>query len=80
MCLPSERAEALQAMTLDENVAMLSTLGLFGFIFSSFSAIGRAYLTFYCNVAVALAAVAILLFAHFPPSGSRLEVKDDGEE
>jgi hypothetical protein len=49
MCLPSERAEALQAMTLVENVAMLSTLGLFGFIFSSFSIIGKAYLTFYCN-------------------------------
>ncbi|CAH0044844.1 unnamed protein product [Clonostachys solani] len=80
MCLPSERAEALQAMTLVENVAMLSTLGLFGFIFSSFSMVGKTYLTFYCNAAVALAAVAVLLFSHFPPPGSKLEVTDESEE
>ncbi|KAF7549532.1 hypothetical protein G7Z17_g6324 [Cylindrodendrum hubeiense] len=63
MCLSSERADALQAMTLVENVAMLSTLGLFGFIFSTFSNIGKAYLTFYCNAAIALAAVAILFLS-----------------
>ncbi|VUC33739.1 unnamed protein product [Clonostachys rosea] len=80
MCLPSERAEALQAMTLVENVAMLSTLGLFGFIFSTFSIVGKAYLTFYCNAAVALAAVAVLLLSHFPPIGSKLEVTDEEEE
>ncbi|KAF3810635.1 hypothetical protein GCG54_00013877 [Colletotrichum gloeosporioides] len=49
MCEPSERADALQAMTLVENIAMLSTLGLFGFIFSSFAAIEKTYLTFFCN-------------------------------
>lgn len=36
-------------MTLVENMAMLSTLGLFGFIFSAFSDHGKAYMTFYCN-------------------------------
>lgn len=49
MCSPSRRSDALQAMTLVENVAMLSTLGVFGYIFSAFSDIGKAYLTFYCN-------------------------------
>lgn len=49
MCAPSERTDALQAMTLVENIAMLSTLGLFGFIFSSFSGIEKADLTFFCN-------------------------------
>ncbi|KAF3764078.1 hypothetical protein M406DRAFT_259543 [Cryphonectria parasitica EP155] len=73
MCPPSERANALQAMTLAENVAMLSTLGLFGFIFSVFSDIGKAYLTFYCNASVALVAVIILLFSHPPPPKSVLD-------
>lgn len=45
----SKRADALQAMTLVENVAMLSTLGVFGFVFSAFSDVGEAHLTFYCN-------------------------------
>jgi hypothetical protein len=54
MCSSAERADALQAMTLVENVAMLLTLGLFGFVFSAFSAIGKAYLTFYCNAVCAL--------------------------
>lgn len=49
MCPASERADALQAMTLVENIAMLSTLGIFGFIFSSFADVGKSYLTFYCN-------------------------------
>ncbi|KAK1854107.1 major facilitator superfamily transporter [Colletotrichum chrysophilum] len=67
MCAPSERTDALQAMTLVENVAMLSTLGLFGFIFSSFAGIEKAYLTFFCNAGVAMAAVAVLLLSSFPP-------------
>jgi MFS family permease len=49
MCPPGKRTEALQAMTLVENIAMLSTLGLFGFVFSAFSQVGQAHLTFYCN-------------------------------
>lgn len=49
MCSASQRADSLQAMTLVENVAMLSTLGIFGSIFAMFSDIGKAYLTFYCN-------------------------------
>ncbi|KAI1340706.1 MFS general substrate transporter [Xylariaceae sp. FL0016] len=67
MCPASERADALQAMTLIENMAMLSTLALFGFIFSAFSDAGKAYATFYCNAAVALVAVAVLCLCRYPP-------------
>ncbi|KAL4792219.1 hypothetical protein BDV19DRAFT_392393 [Aspergillus venezuelensis] len=80
MCRPSERADALQAMTLVENVAMLSTLGLFGLIFSAFADVGKAYLTFYCNAAVAFAAVAILFLSRFPPRGSSIQDAEEGGE
>ncbi|KAL3479135.1 hypothetical protein BJX99DRAFT_255911 [Aspergillus californicus] len=74
MCKPHQRADALQAMTLVENIAMLSTLGLFGLIFSAFADIGKAFLTFYCNAAVAFAAVGVLFLSKFPPE---VEVRDD---
>lgn len=45
----SKRMAALQGMTLVENIAMLSTLGFFGFVYSAFSNYGKPYLTFYCN-------------------------------
>ncbi|KAI1265461.1 major facilitator superfamily domain-containing protein [Xylariaceae sp. FL1019] len=45
----NHKADALQAMTLVEYTASLSTMGLFGFIFSSFADLGKSYLTFYCN-------------------------------
>jgi hypothetical protein len=64
MSSPSERADALQAMTLVENLAMISTLGLFGAIFTVFSNIGKAYLTFFCN------AVGTPLLIYFTTSTS----------
>lgn len=45
----NRKADALQAMTLVEYSATLTTMGLFGFIFSSFADVGKSYLTFYCN-------------------------------
>jgi hypothetical protein len=45
----SQRTDALSAITLVENMARLSTVGLFGFIFSAFAEIGKAYLSFFCN-------------------------------
>lgn len=68
MCRPADRAKALQMMTLLENVALLSTLGLFGFVFSAFSAIGKSYLTFYCNAGVAIVAALVLCFSHVKPT------------
>lgn len=49
MCSDSQRADALNAVTLIENVARLATQGLFGFVFASFAEIGKTYLTFFCN-------------------------------
>ena len=49
MCPSSQRADALNALTLVENVARLSTRGLFGFLFATFASKGVAYLTFFCN-------------------------------
>ncbi|KAI1418782.1 major facilitator superfamily transporter [Xylaria sp. FL1777] len=73
--VPADRkADALQAMTLVEYSASLMTMGLFGFIYSSFAHIGKAYLTFYCNAAVAIVAVLILLFSRFAPPDSEIIV------
>ena len=49
MVAPSQKAAAIQAMTLVELIATFSTLGLFGFLFSWLTDIGKSYLTFYCN-------------------------------
>lgn len=49
MCPESQRADALNAVTLIENVARLATQGLFGFVFASLAEVGKAYATFYCN-------------------------------
>ncbi|KAI0544986.1 hypothetical protein F4679DRAFT_562660 [Xylaria curta] len=75
----NRKADALQAMTLVEHSATLLTMGLFGFIYSSFADIGKPYLTFYCNAAVAIVAVLILLFSRFPPLGSEIVVDAESE-
>lgn len=49
MCTDSQRSDALNAVTLVENIARLSTQGLFGFIFASLAGVGKAYITFFCN-------------------------------
>lgn len=49
MCPHSQRADALNAITLVDNIARLSTLGLFGFVFSTLAEVGKSYLTFFCN-------------------------------
>lgn len=49
MCPDSRRADALNAVTLVENVARLTTQGLFGFVFASLANVGKAYATFFCN-------------------------------
>ena len=49
MCASSQRADALNALTLVENIAILSTQGLFGFVFAFLAERDAAYLTFFCN-------------------------------
>ena len=79
MCPQSQRTDALNAITLVENIARLATLGLFGFVFSALAAVGRSHLTFYCNGAVAIVAMLVLMLSHFPPLDSEL-VDDDAED
>lgn len=80
MCSESSRADALNAVTLVENIARLATQGLFGFVFASLAGVGKAYATFLCNAAVAVLGVGILLFSHFPPVGARVMDGDVEEE
>ncbi|KAL1901006.1 hypothetical protein Sste5346_002070 [Sporothrix stenoceras] len=77
MCPSSQRTDALNAITLVENVARLATLGVFGYIFSALAAIGQSQLTFYCNGAVAVIAMIVLMFSHFPPRDSELIDEDE---
>ncbi|CAK7229637.1 hypothetical protein SBRCBS47491_007318 [Sporothrix bragantina] len=72
MCPSSQRTDALNAITLVENMARLATLGVFGYVFSALADIGKAQLTFYCNGAVAVVAMLVLMFSHFPPRDSEL--------
>ncbi|KAK4031593.1 major facilitator superfamily domain-containing protein [Parachaetomium inaequale] len=72
MCSASRRADALNALTLVENIARLATQGLFGFAFAALAQIGKPHLTFFANAAIALLAAGVLLFSRFPPEGSRL--------
>lgn len=78
MCPDSQRADALNAVTLVENVARLSTQGLFGFVFASLAEAGKAYATFFCNAAIAVIGMGVLLLSNFPPEGSVLV--DDAEQ
>lgn len=80
MCPSSQRADALNAITLVENVARLATQGLFGFVFSALAETGRSYLTFFCNAAVAVVAMGVLLLSRFPPGESELVDEMEGVE
>ncbi|KID82831.1 Major facilitator superfamily transporter [Metarhizium guizhouense ARSEF 977] len=77
MCTDAQRADALNAVTLVENVARLATQGLFGFVFAAFAKMGRAYLTFFCNAAIAVIGMGVLLFSNFPAADCQLVSKDD---
>ncbi|KAK5994368.1 hypothetical protein PT974_04842 [Cladobotryum mycophilum] len=80
MCPESQRADALNAVTLVENIARLATQGLFGFIFASLAGAGKAYVTFYCSAAIAVVGMSVLLFSHFPAQGSTLIDQDDDDD
>ncbi|KAJ4150422.1 hypothetical protein LMH87_011174 [Akanthomyces muscarius] len=81
MCSDSQRADALNAVTLVENIARLSTQGLFGFVFAALANVGKAYATFFCNAAIAVVGMSVLLLSHFPPDGSTIvDSVSEGEE
>lgn len=86
MCSHSQRTDALNAVTLVENIARLATQGLFGFIFSALAETGQAYLTFYVTAAVAMVGMAVLYLSHFPPLDATMVdeeeyvEEDDGQQ
>jgi Major Facilitator Superfamily len=83
MCPASERTDALSAIALVEMVARLSTTFVFGVIFAALAGVGKTYLVFTCNAAVALLGFTILLLSRYPPEGSRrldLKSTDDGTD
>ncbi|KUI57792.1 hypothetical protein VP1G_05077 [Cytospora mali] len=81
MCPHSQRTDALNAVTLVENIARLATQGLFGYIFSALAETGQAYLTFYINAAIAIVAMAVLFLSYFPPLDSTMvDDLDEDEE
>ena len=85
MCPASERTDALSAISFVEMIARLSTTFVFGLIFAAFASVGKTYLVFTCNAAVALLGFGILLLSRFPPEGSRrldatLISNNDGED
>ncbi|KKY15404.1 putative major facilitator superfamily transporter [Diplodia seriata] len=78
MCPASQKADALGAISLVEMVASLSTLSIFGVVFSELAAAGRPQLVFVCNAAVAVAAAVMLVGCRFPPEGSERVGEEDG--
>lgn len=83
MCPPEQRTDALSAISLVELLARLSSVSLFGLIFSAFAEIGRPNLTFTVNAAIAVMGFVLLMFCRFPPEGATRFVKgdhDDGDD
>jgi MFS family permease len=77
MCTPDQRVDALSAIALVDSIARLSTVSLFGLIFSAFAEIGKPSLTFAVNGAVALTGFIVLLFTKFPPNGAVRFTKEE---
>jgi hypothetical protein len=67
----SDRVDALSGITLVENIARLSTVAVFGLVYSVLAEVGQTQMVFICNAAVAMLAFVVLLFSRFPPQGSR---------
>ncbi|KAH3909966.1 hypothetical protein HBH56_154690 [Parastagonospora nodorum] len=67
----SDRVDALSGITLVENIARLSTVAVFGLIYSILAEAGQTRMVFICNAAVAMLAFVVLCFSRFPPRGSR---------
>ncbi|KAK5135860.1 hypothetical protein LTR08_004509 [Meristemomyces frigidus] len=78
MCPPEQRTDALSAISLVELLARLGSTSLFGLVFSGFAQMGQSHLTFAVNAAIAVVGFGVLVFARFPPYGSRRVV--EGEE
>jgi len=66
---PDQRADALSAIALVEKLAQISTISLFGYVFSLLSEIGQPKLVFLANGSIAMIAFLLLLFVRMPKAG-----------
>ncbi|KAI2640211.1 major facilitator superfamily transporter [Xylaria nigripes] len=78
MCPPSQRKDAISAITLVESAATLVTQGLFGLIFATFAELGMPRFTFLFNAGTAVIGVIVLFIARFPPVNSE-RIDDDSQ-
>jgi len=62
-----QRVDALQAVSLLESLAQLSTVSLFGSLFAYLSELGRPQTVFLWNAGLAFAAAAFLMLVRHPP-------------
>ncbi|KAJ7055857.1 hypothetical protein C8F01DRAFT_1157924 [Mycena amicta] len=67
----ARRADALAGISIVETFSSISTIALFGVIFSFLSSIERPNLVFFFNAGLALAAAAVLFAVRFPPGRGR---------
>ncbi|QIW97145.1 hypothetical protein AMS68_002663 [Peltaster fructicola] len=77
MCTPEQRTDALSAITLVEMLARLMTTALFGLVFGAFAGMGKAYLIFPCDAAIATLGFIVLLFARFVPDGAERHIEPE---
>ncbi|KAI7355348.1 hypothetical protein KC320_g2864 [Hortaea werneckii] len=70
-CTPSQRVDALSAISLVELVARLSSTSLFGVVFAGFAERGAAHWTFAVNAGIAGVGWVVLMGARFPREGCR---------
>ncbi|ORX38886.1 major facilitator superfamily domain-containing protein [Kockovaella imperatae] len=63
---PDERADALSAIALVEKLAQVSTVAMFGTVFSALSEVGRPLLIFLANGAIAMVGCVLLLCVKLP--------------
>ncbi|KAI6831531.1 hypothetical protein KC340_g7709 [Hortaea werneckii] len=82
-CTPSQRVDALSAISLVELMARLSSTSLFGYVFAGFAERGAAHWTFAVNAGIAGLGWVVLMGARFPRKGARRWMvggEDDVEE
>lgn len=64
----SQKTDALAGMTLIESLATVSTMGLFGAVFSYLVNLDKAYLTFYLNAVSSTTPLTISLWHFLTPT------------
>ncbi|KAI7215974.1 hypothetical protein KC333_g5117 [Hortaea werneckii] len=79
-CTPSQRVDALSAISLVELIARLSSTSLFGYVFAGFAEGGAAHWTFAVNAGIAGLGWVVLMGARFPRDGGRRWVDGGGQD